>query len=340
MQEIRRLLLAVAFVLLAPAGFAADLKALEEAARKEGDLTWYSAHYPIEVAEEIGGAFNKRYGIKVNVVRTTAQVAYQRLLQDIKNGAANCDVFSSTDIGHPVTLKKEGRLEKFTPEAAKDISPEFQNLDPDGYFHATQAGMMLMVYNTKKVKPEDAPKTWTDALAPKWNKQLATGHPGFSGYVGVWSVQMRKLYGWGFFEKLEKLSPQIGRSANDPVTMLNSGERSIGFSADVAPALSIQKGNPLAIVYPTDGAVLVISPSAIMKNARHPNAAKLFMEFLYSPDVAKIHTSNFGVSLRPDVPPAPGQKALKDIKTIRPSVQELVDQVQDVIEKWRDTFGN
>ena len=62
-----------------PIAARADMKALEEAAKKEGELTWYVAHYTSEGAEELGAAFTKMYGIKVNVVRTTAQVAYQRV---------------------------------------------------------------------------------------------------------------------------------------------------------------------------------------------------------------------------------------------------------------------
>ena len=94
----------------------ADMKALEEAAKKEGELTWYVAHYTSEGAEELGAVFTKMYGIKVNVVRTTAQVAYQRLTQDIKNNQTNCDVFSSTDSATTSRLKAEGRFEKYTPE--------------------------------------------------------------------------------------------------------------------------------------------------------------------------------------------------------------------------------
>ena len=69
----------VAALVFAPAAARADMKALEEAAKKEGELTWYVAHYTSEGAEELGRDFTKMYGIKVNVVRTTAQVAYQRL---------------------------------------------------------------------------------------------------------------------------------------------------------------------------------------------------------------------------------------------------------------------
>src|SRR6185369_1139529 len=104
---------------------------------------------------------------KVTVVRTTAQVAYQRLLQDIKNNAAICDVFSSTDVGHYVQLKAQGRLRKYLPESAAKVSAQFRDLDPDASFHTTSAGLVLITYNTTLVKPEEVPKNWTDLLEPK-----------------------------------------------------------------------------------------------------------------------------------------------------------------------------
>src|SRR5471032_3529001 len=106
----------------------AYMKELVEAAKKDGELTWYVAHYTSEGAEELGATFTKLYGIKVNVVRTTAQVAYQRLTQDIKNGQTNCDVFSSTDIGHYVRLKAQGQLEKFTPETEAKAAEQFRGV--------------------------------------------------------------------------------------------------------------------------------------------------------------------------------------------------------------------
>jgi iron(III) transport system substrate-binding protein len=338
--RLRRIAMALALI-LTPLAAHADLKALEEAANKESELTWYTAHYSAEYAEDLGRGFTKLYpGVKVNVVRTTAQVAYQRLLQDIKNNAANCDVFSSTDVGHYIQLKAQGKFQKFVPEATAKISPQFQGLDPDGVFHVTSAGLILITYNTKLVKPEDVPKNWTDLLDPKWKGKVSTGHPGFSGYVGTWVVQMQKLYGWQFFEKLEKNRPQIGRSINDTVTMLNSGERQVAFGPDATTLTSAAKGNPLGMAYPTDGTLLMIAPTAIMANAKHPNAAKLFMEYLYSEEAARISVANFGVSMRPEVPPPPGLKPLAEIKTIRPTVEEIDKGIPQVIEKWRDTFGN
>jgi iron(III) transport system substrate-binding protein len=331
-------------VLVAVLAFAADahadIKALEEAAKKEGELTWYVAHYTSEGAEDLGRGFTEMTGVKVNVVRTTAQVAYQRLLQDLKNNQTICDVFSSTDVGHYVRLAAEGRFEKYVPETEAKILPTFRNFDPAGFYHTTSAGLVVLTYNSTKVKAEEAPKKWQDLLDIKWKGKVSTGHPGFSGYVGTWVLTMKNLYGWSYFDKLEKNKPQIGRSINDTVTALNAGERQVAAGADGSTLFSASRGNPLAVSYPTDGSVLIIAPSAIMKGTKHPNAAKLFMEYLYSVEAAKINAKHFAIPLRPEVPSPPGAKSISEIKTIRPTVADIDKGIPEVIEQWRDTFGN
>ena len=281
------------------------------------------------------------YGIKVNVVRTTAQVAYQRLLQDIKNNQTICDVFSSTDVGHYVRLKAEGRFEKYMPEnGVEDPAGRSATSIRTATTTRRRPASCVLTYNTSKVKPEDAPKKWTDLLDIKWKGKVSTGHPGFSGYVGTWVLTMTKLYGWEYFEKLEKNKPQIGRSINDTVTALNAGERQVAAGADGSTLFSAARGNPLAVSYPSDGSVLIIAPSAIMKGTKHPNAAKLFMEYLYSIEAAKINAKHFAMPLRPEVPAPPGAKPISEVKTIRPTVAEIDKGIPEVIEQWRDTFGN
>jgi iron(III) transport system substrate-binding protein len=318
----------------------ADMKALEAAAKKEGELTWYVAHYTSEGAEELGKDFGQRYGIKVNVVRTTAQVAYQRFVQDIKNNQAVCDVFSSTDLGHYARLAPEGRFEKYVPENTAKISEVFRNIDPQGFYHTTASGNVVLTYNTSKVKPEDSPKSWKDLLDPKWKGKVSTGHPAFSGYVGTWVYSMKKLYGWKYFEDLEKNKPQIGRSINDTVTALNAGERQVAAGADGSTLFSAARGNPLAVNYPTDGAILIISPSAVVKGAKHPNAAKLFMEYLMTPEASEINVKHFGIPIRPEVKGGAGTQPIDKIKVIRPTVAEIDKGIPPAIEDWRDTFGN
>ena len=317
-----------------------ELAKLHEAAKREGELTWYIVYWPSDRAEKHAALFMQTYpGIRVNVVRSTAQVAYQRLGQDIKSGAANCDIFATTDVGQYVSLKQRKLLMPYKIMASDQIDDRFRHVDPDDTYHIVNATSVTPAFNTTKVKPEEAPKSWKEFIDPKWKGKLVVGHPGFSGFVGTWVVQLNKLYGWEYFEQLAALKPHVGRSIIDTVTILASGERSVGASPAGLVLREAVNGNPLAPSYPSEGAVLMIGGSAIMANTKHPNAAKLFMEFLYSPQISAEDIEEFALPLRKDVVLPPALQQLKEAKTIRPSVQEIVDGIPELTEKWRDTFG-
>ncbi len=142
---------------LAATPASADLSKLIEDAKKEGELTWYVASIDGRNAETTGKAFTEKYGIKVNVVRAASQIMFQRLAQDLKQKVANADVFSSVDLGNFVTLKKQGALAKYQTVTEKELLEPFRNLDPDDFYHATVASVIVIAYNTDKVKGDDIP---------------------------------------------------------------------------------------------------------------------------------------------------------------------------------------
>src|ERR1700716_3751723 len=119
-------------------------KELYEAAKKEGgELTWYTAQSDDITAQTLGRSFESIYpGLKVNGLRTTAQVAYQRITQELKASAVQCDVFSSTDIGHYVELKAKGVFEKNIPENSSKVFDIYKGYDPDGHYFVTSAGLI------------------------------------------------------------------------------------------------------------------------------------------------------------------------------------------------------
>ncbi len=314
---------------------------LFEAAKKEKPITVYTAHYNTEEAQSLCTAFEKKYaGLKCNFVRTTAQVAFQRLQQDIQANAPVASVFSSTDVSHYPELKKKGLLLAYRPQNVAGMVDSLKEYnDKDGTYWVTAAALMLLTYNTQLVAEKDAPKNWTDLLDPKWKGKVSIGHPAFSGYVGTWVVLMQKLYGWDYFVKLEKNQPQIGRSVNDTVTMLNSKERWVAAGPEATTLLSKDKGNPLAVVYPTDGALLMVSPSAVPTNAPSPNAGKLYMEFLLSKEAAEVQVKSHSLSVVKGVASAPGAKPLEQIKVVRPTEAEITKGIPEIKEKFRDVFG-
>jgi iron(III) transport system substrate-binding protein len=288
----------------------------------------------------MGRAFTTQYpGVAVSVIRTTGQVAYERLLQDLKNSAPQCDVFSSTDISQYVTLKQRGALARYTPAGAGTLLPAFTTVSDPGFMYPATATSHLLIYNTVKVKPEEAPKTWQDLLDPKWKGRVATGHPGFSGCTGIWVLALTKTYGWEFFEKLAKNNPRIGRSGNDPVTLINAGECLLGPAPANTAFQQVDKGNPVLPVYPTDGATLCLGPSSVMASAPHSNAARLFMEWPMSDDFSRLSVANHGDPVHPGLTLTSGQKPLDQVPIITLSVAEIAKGVPGIVEQWRDTFG-
>jgi iron(III) transport system substrate-binding protein len=147
------------------------------------------------------------------------------------------------------------------------------------------------------------------------------------------------MYKWDYFTALEKNRPLIGRSSQDPITALNAGERSIGVAVPLATTLrNVVRGNPIKVIYPEDGTLLTAAPAAIIRNAPHPNAAKLFMEYVTGPGYSQVTRRFFNETTRPDVPPPEGAKPMSEIKLIAPTQEEAERQVPEVRELWRDTF--
>ncbi|MFB9948627.1 ABC transporter substrate-binding protein [Rhizobium puerariae] len=335
-----------AFLLATGIAAAAEMTAAEkqlyEAARKEGSVTWYVSQTTTEFADGMCALFKKKYaGVECNVVRASGQVIFQRLVQELQAKAVQGDLMSTNDDGQMLQLKEQGALAQFAPENLKDMVPELRALaDKENYWITSGVSPLVIAYNTRLVTEAEAPKNWTDFTDPKWKGQVAIGHPSFSGSVGLWTIMMNDLYGWHFFEKIEKNQPQIGRSVADGHNLVVSGERKVAL-APLPLILSdaASKKAPVAVVYPTDGALLPPSATGILKDAPHPNAARLFENFLLGPEIAEYFARDYRYPLRAGVPLAPGMRPLDSYKTKSIGTSEGISKLPDVQAKFRDTFG-
>ena len=319
---------------------AGDLQPIYEKAKKEGQVTWYSGFLDQTICAQIGNAFSQKWpGITVNATKTTSQVAFQRLLQDMKGGRIESDIFSSTDLSHMAFLQKKNLLLHFEPPNAGGLVPALRQLDPKGDYYPGWLGVGAIGYNTAKLSGADAPQDWSDLVDPKWKDKESFGSPVYSGVVGNWTVAMTKLYGWDYFKKLNALNPLIGRSFDDSITVLNSGERVTGLVNIAAVARTAAKGNPLAVNYPTSGTLVVPSATTIIAGCGSPNAAKLFLDFACGPEYSAILAQNFEIPMRTDVAPPKGMKPLAELKTLSPTLAEVELMLPDNKTKWKDTFS-
>ncbi|HEY6234347.1 MAG TPA: extracellular solute-binding protein [Candidatus Elarobacter sp.] len=315
----------------------ADVSKLYDAAKKEGKVTWWTGHYTQQAAERVVASFKAKYpGIEVELLRQTGQVLFQRLTQDLKSNVHQLDVFASTDEAHMTILKKQNALAQFVPADIDKIPSQYQHLDPEDTYQLGDIALMLINYNPKKT---GAPKKWGDLLDPKYKDQLTVGHPGFSGYVGNWVVAMNDKYGWdNFFKKFAANNPKIGRSVFDATTDIVSGERSLGPGADSLALDRKAGGNSINIAFPEDDTILVTAPVTVMKEAPHPNAARLLMNFYYSREYSQTMEKTFNLPLRLDVPAADNIHWDK-LKTYHVKIDRLLTGIPEVTAKWRETFN-
>ena len=306
--------------------------ALIEAARKEGKVIYYT---PIDlpVSERIGKAFEAKYpGISVRVERTGAERIFQRVGQEFASNIRAVDVVNSSDAAHFIVWKRDGLLASFVPEDVAKHYPTEQK-DPDGMFAAFRVGLCVMGYNTRLVKPEDAPKSFADVLDAKWAGKIVKGHPGFSGTIMTATYEMSRDIGWDYFEKLAKQRVMHVQSASDPPKKLALGERAITFDGNEYVLFQVRDaGGAVEPIYPTEGTPLVLSPNAIFKTAPNPNAARLFQCFCFSTECQQLMVDFGGMrSLHAEVKDRAGRRPLADIKTMKEdaaAVEKLGEEIR------------
>jgi iron(III) transport system substrate-binding protein len=310
-----------------------------EAARKEGKVVWYTS-LALPSAEKVAKLFEAAYpGISVEVHRTGSQRVLQRVMQEVQANIKNADVLHTSDAGHFVLLKEKKLLLKYTPAGVEKFPPGFK--DKDGYHYGLRATVNVIAYNSKLIPPGEAPRTWKDLLDPKWKGKLVTAHPGYSGIIATHVLALVNLYGWEYFRQLAQNRPMLVQSAVDPAGVVASGERPVGVNGgDYTFYQSKKQGNPIEIVYPREGVPLVISPTAITSFAPHPNAARLFTDFIFTREVQQVLADSEGLYTgHPEVKYPADKPKLDELKLLHSDPEELEKRNEEIKKRFVEFFG-
>jgi iron(III) transport system substrate-binding protein len=291
--------------------------ALIDAARKEGQVVYYTST-DLPVAEKVAKAFETKYpGISVRVERTGAERVFQRIGQEYSSNIHAVDVVNSSDAAHFIVWKRDGILLPYVPEDVARFPAEHR--DADGQYASFRVFLSIIAYNTDLVKPEEAPKSFADLLDPKWKGKIVKAHPGYSGTIMTATYQMQRDLGWSYFEQLAKQNIMQVQSSADPPKKLNLGERAVMADGNEYNIFELkEKGRPVEPVYATEGSPLIVGPNGIFKSSPNPNAAKLFQSFCLSREAQQLIIDVGGLrSVHPDTQDKPGRKPLKEIKTMK-----------------------
>jgi iron(III) transport system substrate-binding protein len=313
--------------------------ALVEAAKKEGKVVFYTA-VDIEAAEKVGASFRQKYpGIEIQVERSGSERLFQRIGQEYGSNIANADVVNTSDAAHYLLWKRQGWLAPYVPE---DVAKHYgENADPDGLYATWRATLSPIAYNTKYVKPEDAPKSFADLLEPKWRGLIVKAHPGYSGTILTATAQIARELGWDYLSKLGKQRVMQVQSSTEPPKKLAIGERPIMADGNEYNLFTLKEsGSPIEIVYPSEGTPFIASPSAVMAKAPHPNAARLLQSFLYTPETQQLLIDAGGLrSLHPATKEPAGRKPLREIKLFKDDAAAVVDKVEEIKANYAKAFG-
>jgi iron(III) transport system substrate-binding protein len=313
--------------------------ALVDAAKKEGKVVWYTA-VDVNVAEALAKRFEAKYpGVAVKVERTGGERIFQRVGQETSSKIYAVDVLHSSDAAHFIVWKRDGLLAPFVPEDVAQYFPA-EHKDPDGMFASWRVYLSVIAYNTNLVKAEEAPKSYADLLDPKWMGKMVKSHPGYSGSTMTATHQLTRELGWEYLEKLSKQKIMQVQSASDPPKKLALGERAIqADGVDYLIYLAKDKGQPVEVVYASEGTPLIVGPSGVARNAPNPNAARLFQAWSFTAEAQQLNIDIGGLySAHALTKDRPGRKALKDIKTFKDDPAAVEKMADEIKEKYAKLF--
>jgi len=313
-------------------------QALIDAAKKEGQVNYYTST-DLPVAEKVAKAFEAKYpGIAVRVERSGAERVFQRIGQEYASNIHAVDVVNSSDAAHFIVWKRDGILAPYVPEDVARYPAEHR--DVDGQFASFRVWLSIIAYNTNLVKPEDAPKSFADLLDPKWKGKIVKAHPGYSGTIMTATYQMQRDLGWSYFEKLAKQNIMQVQSSADPPKKLDLGERAVMADGNEYNIFQLKEaGRPVEPVYATEGSPLIIGPNGIFKSSPNPNAAKLFQSFCLGREAQQLIIDVGGLrSVHLDTKEKAGRKPLTEIKTMRDDAAAVEKESEAIKARYSKIF--
>ena len=311
-------------------------------AEQEGEVVYYS-HDGESGASAVVEGFTRDFPkIKAKYVRAQTGALFNKVLAERSAGRYDVDVIQFSEIGTAVDFQKRGGYERYVSPQAEAYAPEHLSPTPGDYFWVgvTFAGI---AYNTDRVPEADAPKTWKDLLDPRWRNAMSTKQA-TSGMQFMEWYMLRQLYGDDYWKEFARQRPRGFDARAQLFDRLAKGEDKVCALAEFAGyALYKEKKAPIAFVAPADGLPATPALAGVVNKAPHPEAARLFIDWLMSPRGQEIQQQNpyliYG-SVRRDAPPMRGGIRLSDFRLLAPTdMTEYLASHPTFTKQWNAMLG-
>ena len=316
-----------------PLAASAETKIID-GAKKEGELAWWST-IAQDQSQKIIEGFMKLYPfIKATYWRSGSVGLHNKIMIESRAGQSTWDVVSQTTPEFIFELKQKKLIASYDSPERSRFSADLK--DREGYWTGTYALPTGLGFNTQQVKREEAPKSYNDLLDPKWKGgKISIDDENYELLVGLeqaWGKDRAVQY----LKALAAQLPTVGRGATQRTQMLAAGEFPLAISYTHTVEWSKSQGNTVDWVN-LEPVVIKFDGIMIGAKAPHPNAAKLFIDFVLSQQGQKLLQSFSRVTLREGVEPNPA-RLIRGFKRVvlHP---EKAQNAQESLKLYRDIFG-
>jgi ABC-type Fe3+ transport system substrate-binding protein len=297
--------------LYATPGYADGLDELYQLAKQEKTLVMCAAG-PSAGYERAARAFKQRFpGITVSLKGGFSNVLNTQIEQQVNAEKIETDLVVLQTIQDLVGWNTRGLLLHFKPDEFDRVRVTMR--DRDGAWIALNTNPAFYAYNTDSVRMEDVPTSAIDFLKVYFKGKLISAYPADDDATLYAFHTIVKKYGWGYMDQYGAQMPKFVQGHLGVARSLASGESWATFDSTVSSALSVQReGGKVALSGPKDDFLPVFfSAEAILKNAPHPNAAKLYVAWFLSKE---WQSQTGGYSSRLDIPAPEGLPRLSDYR--------------------------
>ncbi len=325
----------------------AEQEKLYAAAKKEGEVTLYQSS-STKAGSAVAKAFMKKYpAIKANVYRAGSVACHTKLDTEWRARKTVCDVFHTSLYGTIISMAEEGRFMKYVSPQVKNYWEKWTNPE---YYAPIRFTTMGIAWNSDIVPDAEAPKSYAAgaklAQQKKWFGKIAIGDPHGSANALAWVYSLMKKYGntaWEWFRIWGEADAGTFTSHGAMDKEILAGKYPVSMEdLDYRINENMIKGTPLKGTWPKDGVAVSPGPVAIIKEAPHPNAAKLFYNYFLSSEgcqaFQKGGSSNAG--RKTGVMKFKHMPGYDELNIIDIDYRQLDRDTKDVLAKFEEVFGS
>ena len=269
---------------------------LVSAAKEEGTLVVYGSCEEDYLAAACEN-FEKLYGIKVQYQRLSTGEVQSKIEEEAGNPSGDVWFGGTTD---PYNVAaSEGLLEPYEAENASHLISDTYR-DADGQWYGIYKGILGFMVNQDELDRMgiEAPKDWADLLDPKYKDLIWLSNYNTAGTAKLVVNTMIQKYGHDegiqYLVDLDKNIQVYTKSGSGPSKNVGTGECviGIGFLHDGITQIEDNGYGNISLIIPSSGTSFEIGATAIFKGCKHPNAAKLWIEYALSPDCVELAAQN------------------------------------------------